>query len=629
MNSWRSTSLLLLVTGALLAFILLVERHWQTSGTPPPPPDRLLAFQASQVTNLSLHLTNQLLLRAERTNTGGPWQLTLPLAYPAHPHAIDALLAQLEQLVPPVHLTESELRSAQRTPAEFGLDLPAAKLTLQFNGQRREILFGNRTPVGTQVYVQVQHQPDVYTAPVEVLDRLPRAATAWRDPILIDFRAIRPSRFEVRAAGRGFTLATDPTNRTFVLTRPTPARADPSRVQILLQALAEAQVRAFVTDNPRADLEPFGLQPPQVELAIGAGTNDLVLVEFGRSPTNDTTMVYARRLAHTNVVLVPRTLLDTLLVPHNQMRDHHLMTFQPADIDAIEVNGAETFVVRRQTNGTWTVGEASPQLADPDLMKDWLKDLASLKGNIEADVVTDFKTPYGLEPPVRQYLLRASLTNGAGAISNRVVAELHLGLLRTNTIPDATPTGGDEVFARRPDEPVVYTLRLSDVSKLPYARWQLAHRRVWSFTTNQVLGLSATYRGVSFKLSRGANHAWNFAPGSQGVLRNPYAIEELVHRLGELQAAAWTARGEEARLAHGFPPDAVSLVIELKGADKPQSLRLEFASPEHGGRAPNGIPYALTTVGGEPRVFEFPLPLYVLLVRDLFQPLAGAGAADR
>lgn len=627
MHSWRSTYLLLALAGTLAAFIVLVERRWHPSGQPAQPPARLLVFKAAEVTNLSVHLTNQLLLRAERSNASAPWQLTLPITYPAHPHAIESLLAQMEDLVPPVTLTESELRSGQRTAAEFGLDVPVAKLTLHFNGQRRELLFGHRTPVGNQVYLQIQHQPEIVTAPVELLDRLPRTVSEWRDPVLIDFRAIRPNRFEVRAAGRGFTLATDPTNRTFVLTRPTPARADPARVQRLFKALAEAQARAFLTDNPRADLEPLGLLPPQAELAIGVGTNDLVVVEFGLSPTNDPSVVYARRLAHTNIVLVPKAVLDTLLVPHSEMRDHHLMTFNAAEIDAVEVLGTESFLVRRQTNGTWTVGEATPQLADPDLMKDWLKALAGLEGRVESDVVTDFKSPYGLEPPARQYLLRASVTNGSGTVSNRIVAELRLGAVRTNATAGARE---DEVFARRPDEPVVYAVPLGDVSKLPYARWQLDHRRVWSFTTNQVVGLAASYRGASCRLVRGANHAWNLAPGTQGVLRNPQAIEELVHRLGELRAEAWTARGPNTRATFGFPDDAPHLLIEVKGADnKTQVFRLEFASPELGGRAPNGVPYALSQVGGEPRVFEFPVPLFVLLVRDLFTPLAEAPAQGR
>lgn len=629
MNSWRSTFLLLALAGVLLAFILLFERRWHTPGTSLQPPTRLLAFRAAEVTNLSVHLTNQLLLRAERSNAAAPWQLTLPIGYPAHPHAIEGLLAQLEELVPPVTLSETELHSANRTPAEFGLDVPAAKLTLQFAGQRRELLFGHRTPVGNQVYLQVQHQPEIVTAPVELLERLPRAVSEWRDPILIDFRSIRPNRFEVRAAGRGFTLATDATNRTFVLTRPTPARADPARVQRLLKALAEAQARAFITDNPRAELEPLGLQPPQAELVIGVGTNDLVVVQFGLSPTNDPSVLYARRLTHTNIVLVPKTLLDTLLIPHSEMRDHHLMTFNPTEVDAVEVVGSESFVVRRQTNGTWTVGEASPQLADPDLMRDWLNALANLEGRVEADVVTDFKSPYGLQPPARQYLLRTSVTNGAGSISNRVVAELWLGAVRTNSAGTAAGPREDEVFARRPDETIVYAPRLAEVSKLPHARWQLDHRRVWNFTTNQVAGLSASYRGASCRLVRGANHTWNFAPGSQGVLRNPQAIEELVHRLGELRADAWTARGIAARPNYGFPEDPVHLLIEVKGAEKNQILRLEFASPELGGRAPNGAPYAQVNLGGEPRIFEFPLSLFFLLVRDLFTPLAEAPAAGR
>lgn len=616
MNRWRTTWILFGLAAALFAFIMLFERRWQPRADGPTAPIRLLTFKAGDVTNVAVHLTNQLLLRVERGSAAAPWTLTIPpINYPAQSHSIEWLLAQLENLVPPVTITAAELRASRRTPAEFGLDLPAARLTLQFQGQRRELLFGHRTPFGDQVYVQVQHQPDVFTAPAELLDRLPRHANDWRDTYLIDFRPIRPNRFEVRATGRGFALEIDPTNRVFALTKPLAARADAARVEQLLRTLADARALGFVTDNPNADLDSFGLQPPEAELAIGVGTNDGVVVQFGKSPTNFPAAVFARRLAHTNIVLVPKALLDVLLTPHSEMRDHHLANFQTAAVDSVEVIGAESFTARRQTNGTWTVGETTPVTTDPGLMKDWLDLLARLEGRVEADVVTDFKTPYELNPPVRQYVLRAAATNASGTSSNRVLAEIHLGAVQ-----------GEKVFARRPDETAVYALKRADVSRLPHALWQLRDRRVWNFTTNQVAALTLHYKGQTRRLLRSPSHQWNFAPGSQGILNNPGALEETVHRLGQLRADVWTALGEDKRPDFAFREGNNHLIVELRNGEKPQSLKLEFAEPESDGRglAPNKIPYALALVDGQPRIFEFPVTLFVYVVKDLFYPLDAA-----
>jgi hypothetical protein len=607
MTRWRTTWILFGLALALFAFIALFERHLRQGEADARASEPLPAFKSAEVTNISLRFTNELLLAVERSNGASPWELTVPLRYPAQTHAIDRVLHQLETLVPRTRISQEEMIAARRSPAEYGLDLPQATLTIQFQGQRKEIHFGNRTPVGDQVYMQSSHDPAVFTGPVDLFDRLPRAPNDWRDTTLINFQNVQASRFEVRAAGRGFALEVDQTNGILVLTKPTPARADPGRVELLLGKLAEAKVQKFINDNPRADLEPYGLQPPEAEFVAGLGTNDILVVQFGKSPTNDPTSVYARRLAQTNIVLVSKDLLEFLQMPHSALRDRHLMSFNPPAVESVEVIGATNFVVRRQTNGTWIAGAATPVTVDTELMKDWLETMTRLEGSVEADVVTDLKTLYNLNPPARQFLVRAAVTNSTGVVSNRLVAELHLGAVQD-----------EKVFARRPDEASVYALETRDVSRLPYALWQLRDRRVWRFATNQVTRVTAQYHGQSRVHQRSLAHVWNLAPGSQGVLNNPPAIEEIIHSLGELRADTWVARGDDFRLTYGFKEDADRLTLELKNGDKPQTLTLEF-----GNRAPNNVPYALTDVDDQTRIFEISPHLYLRIVRDFFYPLAG------
>src|SRR5262249_47531910 len=157
--------------------------------------------------------------------------------------------------------------------------------------------------------------------------RLPRTADDWRDPALVNLEGLAVDRIEVRSAARGFAIQFDATNNAVYLSKPTPARADRAKVEALLRKLQAGRVIEFVTDNPRADLEPYGLQAPEAEIAFGQGTNDLVVVQFGKSPTNDAAQVYARRLSQTNVVLVPKALLQALQTPHTELRDRRLLSF--------------------------------------------------------------------------------------------------------------------------------------------------------------------------------------------------------------------------------------------------------------------------------------------------------------
>ncbi len=595
---WKSTWLLVLLAVVMFVYIVSVERHRLTGPGGGPLNAKVVPGPINDITALQVRRTNQLVVRAERTN--GLWHLTGPITYPARNISIVALLAELNDLIGPPHLTREDLASEKRSVAEFGLDLPAATLTLQNAGQRTELNFGNKTAVGDQVYLQVQNIPGIFLVSAALFDRLPRSASDWRDPALIQFGAINPDRFEVRAAGRGFAIGVEPTNKTFYLVKPTPARADRAKVEALLRNVQMAQIAQFISDNPRADLEPYGLQTPVAELIFGVGTNDALVFQFGGSPTNDASLVYARRLSQTNIVLVAKSVLDALLTPYSELRERRLFTFSLPEVSAVELVGPESFLVHRQTNGVWAVGDPPVMSGDGGLMADWITLLGKFEAEVEKDFVTDFAA-YGLAKPVRQYLLKMAATNAAGQVTNQVIGQLDIG-----------NRSGEKVFVRRADEQSVYSLSLGDIEQLPTKAWQLRDRRVWSFTTNQIQRITVRQRGTSRTLERNPQARWTLAAGSQGVVRSSEAIEELAFRLGELRAVWWTDRGEINRASYGFNDDGLHLLIDLKIGEKTQKLDLEF-----GGWAPSKFPHAVTTLEGQPVVFEFPLQLFWLLQRDL------------
>jgi hypothetical protein len=332
------------------------------------------------------------------------------------------------------------------------------------------------------------------------------------------------------------------------------------------------------------------------------------VVQFGKSPPNDPSLVYARRMLQTNIVLVPRAILDTLPASASDLRDRRLVTCDLAAVDSIEVPGTNGFTVRRQTNGTWITSETQPRVADPEAMHDWLMLLSSLEGTVESDVVTDFRTLYNLASPPRQYLLKASVTNAAGSVSNRVLAELDLGAVQ-----------GDKVFARRPDEASVYSLPLTNVMRLPKAPWQLRDRRVWSFTTNQLSRLIVVDRGRTNMLQRGPNHQWSIAAGSNLIINDivqfSYVLDELMYRLGDLHAESWLAQGDESRAAFGFDTAERSVTFELKNSDKPRVLTLELTT------SPGSRLYALAAVEGQTWIFEISEATFWWLMSRLFSPL--------
>jgi len=587
----RHTGFWVTLALGLFAFIFLFERHWRRPDSGPP---RVLPhLRAAAVTSVQVRPAGGLEIRAERTN--GLWELTRPLRYPGQAASIENLLAALERLCASTVISAGDLRQRPNAPAEYGLDAPQVSLLLQPGDHR--LLVGARTAPGDQVYLQVVGTEGVFVVGADLLQLIPRGVNDWRDTTWLQWKELPFDRVRVSSAERTFEVQRDAAGARWLL-RPLQVRADPARVEAALQDLRQLRVVQFVTDQPSPDLERYGLQPPDLALELARGTNTLLELHFGRSPTNQPGLVFARRSGAPGVVAVPREPLAAWRVKPEELRDRHLFTPARA-VDLLEVRGPETFSVVRQTSNTWRL---SPQDWPADA--GWVDDLLGTLVNWEVtQFVKDVVAPpelekYGLAAPARQWVLKAVVPGGTPG-TNLPLCEVDFG-----------GTQEDRTFVRRRDEDTVYAVKTAELERLPTAAFQLRDRRIWSFTEQDVARLTIQQRGKVRQLLRQGTNSWSLAPGSQGII-NDFAVEEAVHRLGELTAARWVAHfpmpgspGADspavalptALSAYGFATNSLALTIELKGGDR--------WSVTFGGTAPSGRTYAHVSLAGEVWVME-------------------------
>ena len=596
MKNWRQTWVLAAVAAVFFAFIMLYERRIDPGRAAPSRAQRLLpGWPAPAVTAVQFQRNADLSLNLKASRTGEKWALTEPLSYPASGTVIEAVLRLVEKAEIRTRLPLPEATNGQQTLASFGLEPPLATLTLWRETNQVELFLGTNTPAADQIYARVGRAPEICVVGQDLALSLPHTMNEWRDTVLFTTESRAFDHVVIARSSGEFLLERDPTNRVWRLARPA-HRADPLKMTSLLGVLLEAHALQFVTDNSNADLEGYGLLTPELEVTLLLGTNLVERVQFGKSPTNDATRVYARRASHANVVLVARSLVETLATPVADLRDRRLVTLPPG-IDTIEVRSEEPFTVRQQTNDSWTVGEG--WVADALFVRSWLEHLNRLQVEFVKDVVTDFSS-YGLALPSRQYLFKTTITNALGP-TNLVMVQLDFG---TNQ--------NDRIFVRRADEDSVYSIRLLDYYRMPSASWQLRSHQVWTFTTNEVARVIVRQGGQTRQLIRNAKAEWT--TGTDQPPQPMWSLEETLFRLGDLRAVAWTARGETNRAAYGFTETGHVITLELKG-ERPRSLTLEF-----GGLSPAGMPYAAATVDGQWWIFEFPWPIYPDIKRDLSLP---------
>lgn len=596
MNS-KSTWIWIGLAALLAAVIFGLEKL----GTQPVvvPVPLLADFKAEGVTSVQVTLTDQSAMRAERSND--VWQITSPIIYPAQVASIEGLLDVLEHLTPATIIPPNEVRQRPNADEEFGFVNPQATLTLMSRNGLRLVKIGARTAPGDQVYVQVVGVEGVYVMDVDLLRVLPRKLDDWRDTALINLNGLAFDRLTVSNATAVLELQRDPAQSLWQLTRPVPARANNPRLRESLQKLHALRVMRFVTDDPKADADAFGLQKPELELTLAKNTNLVARLQFGKSPTNDSTQVFARHAGLPTIVTVPRSLLDPWQGTFNQFREPRLVAL-PTNVAQIEIRSAEPFTLQRNAGNGWrVVGQELP--VDAGLVDDLIAALNRLEIAQFKDSITEPDLPtYGLTAPIRQIIVSASGSNTNG-VTNVVLAALAFG-----------GTNAGNIFVRRADENPVYAVALADFQNLPAAAWQLRARPIWHFAVGDVTRIVVQQGDRRRELLHGGTNAWVLAPGSSGVLDGVRmtAIEETAHRFGELAATAWVGRGDEHRARFGFGTNGLALTFEMKtGAKYP----VEF-----GGMSPENYPYAAVKVDGQTWFFEASLALYQLALYSLALP---------
>jgi hypothetical protein len=590
MNS-KTTGTWFVIAAALFAFIFFFQRHWNA---PAGIPANILAdLQPSAATSVQVIPAGALEIRADRTNRN--WFLSKPMVYPAQTAAIETLLDALQKLTPATRIGAGELREHQDADTEFGFEPPQISLVIEAGDQRWQLLVGNKTAPGDQVFLRVVGLDGAFVADAGWLKFIPRSVNDWRDTSLVDASENDFDAIVLTNGAKTIELHRDATNRLWRMTRPLEARANSERITSALQHLQTARVAQFVTDNPNTDLTAFGLQPADLDLWLGHGINFVTGIHLGKNPTNDSTQIYAKREGWNTIVMTAKEPFSLWRGSVNDFRDSYLFELT-APVNEIEVRGDDNFTLQRQGTNEWKiVGEKFP--ADAENAQAFIQLLAQLRvAGFVKDVVTapDLQA-YGLAVPTRQIALLSTAGD-----TNSVIAQLAF----------AAQTNG--IFVRRADEDSIYSITPEDFNRLPEAGWEFRDRRIWNFTENDVVQITLQQNGKTRTLIHNGPNKWSLAAGSQGII-NPPALEETAHRLGELTGDGWVGRNITAPERYGFKPDNLRITVELKSGEK---LAVDF-----GTEAPAAhTALAAVTLDGERWAFVFPPVLYQFVLSYLTIP---------
>ena len=517
---------------------------------------RLLDFQSKDITGLKIELTNHVYAL---TKVGDRWQIKQPLNVRANDSTVSSILDELEFAERNRTITRKELGSMK--PAEFGLQSPRARVTLQARKGEMVLLVGNDTPTKDAVYAQVQGSPDVLVTSKSVYDRVNRTLDDLRDRTVVDFEPASATRLEIRSADRVIELARSisATNSEarWALTRPLAARADQRKVSELLTDLNELRVTDFVSEDPK-DIHTYQLDEPEREITVWTGDSGKTVL-LGRPLTNDASKVYAKLKSGDSIYTVPASTAQKFAVQANDLRDPQVLLFSEDGVRGIDVLHGTDKVSLIHTDSTWRITAPTAALADETAVRELLEHLGNLNARqFTADVATDLDK-YGLAAPTTTVSLRGDGTN--------VLAQLLVGSLDASNAV---------CFVKRADEPFVYGVDTNIMSWLPANYLALRSRSLASLKADDIVKLVVEKKAGRVTLQRGADKKWQLVEPAQGVLDDD-ALQHVLDEFAALRAEEFIREGRDNLAEYGLDePDAT---LTATAGDKTYTLMLGKPAP--------------------------------------------------
>jgi hypothetical protein len=344
---WQTTVVLAVLLAILGGFYYVYEvRMGPAREEAAARKGRVFSAETKDVTGVDITRAGE---KVSLKKEGEEWRLLAPVTARGSRTAVDELLATV--------LTAKIDREIDPRPAnlaDFGLDKPAAELTLALSdGRSLGLQLGAKNPTGVWVYARERDKPAVFVLGESVLRETQRPVADFRDKTILAFDSKAVTGFEIALPEE--TLAVEGSPGAWKITRPVALKADNETVSEFLDKLASQKVREFVAEAP-ASRQAYGLEKP-VRITIHTGRDkDRVsrTLLLGRVDA-DKKGVFAMRPDEPSVLLLPEEVAKQ--VPRNVgvLRNKVLVEVDRDKLARLELESAKGGVVVAREKDEWKI----------------------------------------------------------------------------------------------------------------------------------------------------------------------------------------------------------------------------------------------------------------------------------
>jgi Domain of unknown function (DUF4340) len=177
--------------------------------------------------------------------TTGKWQITEPKSYPADQEAVAGLLSTLSGLN-----ADRVVEEKASDRKQYGLDPAQVELDISGKNGTQQLLLGDDTPAGGDVYAALTTDPRVFTVASYSKNSLAKSLNDLRDKSLLTLSADKVSRVELLKKGEDLEL--DRTKDGWQMLKPSLSPADSAAVNALVGTVTSAKMELSSTSDTAA-----------------------------------------------------------------------------------------------------------------------------------------------------------------------------------------------------------------------------------------------------------------------------------------------------------------------------------------------------------------------------------------
>ena len=384
----RNLAILATVVIAVLAYILLVERHRPTSDEAKAEAEKVLQdFDRDLVTGIVIERDSG---RVRLEKVSETWRLREPLDFAADESAVSSTLGTL-----------SNLEADRRLPADevdlavYGLDDPPIEIRLRTGDGGETVLeVGDEMPLGSKRALRIAGADEIVIVPGWFVSDLEREVDDWRSREVVDISEDQVASIDI-GAGEDRIRAVRLKDR-WQLLEPLEDLAGREHLQNLVRDLDSLRIEEFL-DDP-VDLADLGLDVPEYEITvIRADGGEPLRLDLGSTRESENGLEVACRRGDGEFFWASERVRTRLSKAPVLWRSKKVMPFETWDVEGLRLSRGGDAVELELVDGLWRLAEDAAE-ADYTAVQDRLGKLA----NLEA-------TDYDLMAPMTAEMGRAEV----------------------------------------------------------------------------------------------------------------------------------------------------------------------------------------------------------------------------